>query len=119
MHAGADLEARATAGITPLHAASHWGHTKVVIELAAVSAKLDTRDDNGLTALDHTDFKGQLETANALRFAQANPNINLDLFLDWTVLLDIRETLAGDAFLDWAADVPIEKWDGVTLGGSP
>ena len=37
------------------------------------------------------------------------------LVADYEVLLDIRDTLAGTATLDWAADVPIGEWKGIDV----
>ena len=44
---------------------------------------------------------------------------NPGLEADCAALLAARDTLAGTGTLNWSADVPIEDWDGVTLGGSP
>ena len=41
------------------------------------------------------------------------------LAADCELLLDIRDTLAGTATLNWAADVPIGRWQGVAIGGTP
>ena len=41
------------------------------------------------------------------------------LAADCEVLLDIRDTLAGTAALNWAADVPIEDWKGINVTGMP
>ena len=38
---------------------------------------------------------------------------------DYEVLLAVRDTLAGTATLNWAADTPITEWDGVMISGSP
>ncbi len=38
---------------------------------------------------------------------------------DCRLLLALRDVLAGGAPLNWSEDVPIEFWQGVTLGGSP
>lgn len=38
---------------------------------------------------------------------------------DCEALLDARDTLAGTATLNWAADVPIEEWEGISVGGTP
>ena len=43
------------------------------------------------------------------------PNVQADCAL----LLANRDVLAGDAALNWAEEVPIEFWLGVTVGGSP
>ena len=39
------------------------------------------------------------------------------LFDDCTVLLAVKETLAGDASLNWHAEIPVSSWQGVTVGG--
>ena len=118
LSAGAYTEARAVAGITPLHAAAHWGHTEVVFVLLTAGADVNARDDNGLSALDHTEFKEQTETGRAIKFALANSNFNAGLFSDWEALLDAREQLAGDAFLNWQVDANMRDWDGVTIVAS-
>ena len=42
-----------------------------------------------------------------------------DVQVDCALLLANRDVLAGDAALNWAEEVPIEFWRGVTVGGSP
>ena len=37
------------------------------------------------------------------------------LAADCQVLLDIRDTLAGTAMLNWAADTPVEDWVGISV----
>ena len=46
---------------------------------------------------------------------EANPG----LVADYTVLLQVRDTLAGSTTLNWSTDRPIVDWDGVAIGGSP
>ena len=41
---------------------------------------------------------------------------NTGLISDCETLLAVRDTLAGDATLDWSADVPIAEWEG-SCGG--
>ncbi len=41
------------------------------------------------------------------------------LAADCTALLAARDTLAGTGTLNWAANIPVTSWDGVTVGGSP
>ena len=48
-----------------------------------------------------------------------HPNANPDLIRDCATLLSIRETLAGGATLEWAAQTAMEHWEGVTISGSP
>ena len=45
----------------------------------------------------------------------ANPG----LVYDCEALLESRDTLAGSAALNWSEDVPIRRWDGVHVAGSP
>ena len=40
------------------------------------------------------------------------------LFDDCTALLAVKETLAGEAELNWHAAVPVGLWQGVTVGGA-
>ena len=44
---------------------------------------------------------------------------NEGLVSDCNFLLKERDTLAGTASLNWAADLPISQWDGITIGGTP
>ena len=44
---------------------------------------------------------------------------NPGLASDCDALLAARDTLAGTGTLNWSANVPIEDWDGVMVGGSP
>ena len=41
------------------------------------------------------------------------------LVADYTVLLQVRDMLAGSATLNWSADRPVADWDGITVSGSP
>ena len=44
---------------------------------------------------------------------------NTGLISDCEALLASRDTLAGDATLNWSVNVPIEDWDGITIQGTP
>ena len=44
---------------------------------------------------------------------------NPGLVSDCAVLLAARDTLAGTATLNWAADTPIAEWDGIQVWSSP
>ena len=46
-------------------------------------------------------------------------DLNPGLVSDCRLLLKVRDTLAGDGFLYWSADSPINEWPGVTVDGSP
>ena len=51
--------------------------------------------------------------------AVPDPDNNPGLVSDCEALLASRDTLAGDASLNWSADVSIAQWEGVTVGGTP
>lgn len=51
--------------------------------------------------------------------AVSNPTSNPGLVSDCEALLAARDTLRGNASLNWSADVPIEDWQGVRVGGYP
>ncbi len=50
--------------------------------------------------------------------AVPDPDNNPGLVSDCEALLAGRDTLAGTRSLNWSADMPIENWDGVTIGGA-
>ena len=50
--------------------------------------------------------------------AVADTANNPGLAADCEVLLAAKDTLAGSATLDWSATVPIDQWEGVTVGGT-
>ncbi len=52
-------------------------------------------------------------------FAVANPSTNAELVEDCEALLGLRDTLAGDAALNWTAGTAMSAWTGVTVGGTP
>ena len=58
---------------------------------------------------------GSCSTGNAVE----NPEENTGLASDCRVLLAVRNTLAGRTRLNWSADIPIEHWEGITVGGTP
>ena len=48
-----------------------------------------------------------------------NPKDNPNLVSDCQVLLQERNTLAGSAKLNWSTDIPIARWQGIVVEGSP
>ena len=44
---------------------------------------------------------------------------DLGIVKDCQVLLSIRNTLAGSTGLNWKSNIGIEKWDGITISGTP
>ena len=54
-----------------------------------------------------------------IRYCRGSPPPVPMLFDDCTLLLAVKETLAGEAELDWSAALPIDEWEGVSVGGDP
>ena len=52
-------------------------------------------------------------------FAVTDPDANAELVEDCEALLRLRDTLAGDAALNWSAGAAMTGWTGVTVGGTP
>ena len=48
----------------------------------------------------------------------ASPQANTSLNEDKETLLEIRDTLAGSAALNWTLQLPIDQWEGVTVSNS-
>ena len=57
------------------------------------------------------------DLANTLLCTPLLPPTSPALLDDCTVLLAVKETLAGDASLNWHAEIPVGLWQGVTVGG--
>ena len=51
--------------------------------------------------------------------AVADPTNNPQLVSDCDTLLEVRDTLAGTAVLNWSAGIPVANWSGVEVGGTP
>ena len=52
--------------------------------------------------------------------AVPEPESNPGLVRDCAVLLSVRDTLGGKAWLGgWSGSVPIVEWEGVTVSGAP
>ena len=51
--------------------------------------------------------------------AVVDPEEDMQLVGDCNVLLGLRDTLAGDAELNWSANVSIRDWDGVRVAQAP
>ena len=52
-------------------------------------------------------------------YAVTDPDANPGLVSDCAALLAARDRLAGKTSLNWAADLPIDEWQGITTRGSP
>ena len=69
-----------------------------------------------LTAAGCTFTTGQLEGAQcANSVAVADAPENPGLVADCAILLGIRDKLAGEATLNWSAQLPLEEWEGVSV----
>ena len=51
--------------------------------------------------------------------AVPDPENNPGLVTDCKALLDARDKLAGNVYLDWDAEAAISSWEGVSISGSP
>ena len=70
--------------------------------------------------LEHGQIKAQGEVEEVLHeYAAEVAGLNQEIQSDSEVLLSARDKLAGDAALNWSADIPIPSWDGITVGGNP
>ena len=49
----------------------------------------------------------------------AEPISNPCLVRDCETLMGLRDSLAGEAYLNWHSGIPIEEWMGIKLGGLP
>lgn len=61
-------------------------------------------------------------TADALcanGIAVSEPDDNPSLIYECARLLDAKHIFAAEPPLNWSADVPMDDWEGITLGGSP
>ncbi len=47
------------------------------------------------------------------------PESNPGLVADCVTLMLVRNTLAREVPLNWGPDVPIDQWEGITIGGEP
>ena len=74
------------------------------VTVVAAEAATDTQQDTSACA-----------TGGAVPDAANNPG----LVSDCEALLDGKDTLVGTGTLNWAADVPMVNWDGVSVGNSP
>ena len=83
-----------------------------------IGAYDDITPDDGDTAT-FTPDQPPPEPTCANGTAVTDPGDNHGLVHDCEVLLDNKDTLAGTATLDWAADTAITSWEGVTTGGTP
>ena len=48
-----------------------------------------------------------------------DPQMNLELVRDCETLVGLRDALTGRALLNWGRTIPIQEWEGVSVGASP
>lgn len=72
LSSGADIESTNSVGMTPLQAASLYGHVEVVQALIDGDANLDAQGDTGQTALIWAACRGHLNVVKTLTAAGAN-----------------------------------------------
>ena len=76
---------------------------------------LDDVEDNDLDML-ALPLCGEVDCSSGT--AVEMPDDNSGLVSDCEMLLELRDELAGSAFLNWSPHVAVDSWDGVTVGGS-
>ena len=83
-----------------------WGVPEDLFKVTVVAAEAatDTQQDTSACA-----------TGGAVPDAANNPG----LVSDCEALLVGKDTLVGTGTLNWSADVPMVRWDGVSVGNSP
>ena len=83
----------------------------VVISTTAITISLLT---NGSTVLGVPTLAPDCTGGIAVPDAADNPG----LVSDCETLLAVGDALAGTATLNWSSDIPINQWEGVTIGGA-
>ena len=83
--------------------------------------KVLVRGDQRLLVAEHSNWRDVSGDIAACKEGPiiAHPEANEELVPDCENLLALRQGLAGDAFLNWSATVPIIYWTGVEIEGSP
>ena len=76
---------------------------------------LEDVEDNDLDTLNFP-LCGEVDCSSGT--AVVMPDDNSGLVSDCEMLLELRDELAGSAFLNWSPHVAVGSWDGVTVGGS-
>ena len=89
-----------------------WLGLCLLFALALTAAAVYGSDSRSAVA---SDDNGACEQGGAV----ADPASNPGLAQDCNALLAMRDTLAGDAQLNWSADLSIQQWDGVSVFNAP
>ena len=77
---------------------------------------LEDVEDNDLDTFDNLPLCGEVDCSSGT--AVDEPGSNEGLVADCELLLELRDELAGRAFLNWSPHIAVNTWDGVTVGGS-
>ena len=77
---------------------------------------LEDVEDNDLDTFDNLPLCGEVDCSSGT--AVEMPDDNSGLVSDCEMLLELRDELAGSAFLNWSPHIAVNSWDGVTVGGS-
>ncbi len=77
---------------------------------------LDDITDNDLDALVNLPLCGEVDCSSGS--AVEDPDDNQELVSDCEILMELRDELAGGAFLNWSVHLSLDDWEGVTVGGS-
>ena len=94
-----------------------FGTTNVDFALDDPSRRRPLGDAETAEAADRTN-RDRPDAGRRL-FCRPSSGIASDLQADCALLLAGRDVLAGEASLNWSEDIPIEFWQGVTVGRSP
>ena len=86
--------------------------------VSSYTLTVEASDGNGGTAT-ATVVITVIEASCTNGIAVPGPDDNPGLVSDCTVLLGMRDTLAGDATLDWSPFTAMSDWYGVTMEGTP
>ena len=78
---------------------------------------LEDVEDNDLDTLENLPLCGEVDCSSGSAVEQ--PGDNEDLVSDCETLFELRDQLAGMAYLNWSVHRAIDNWDGITVGGSP
>ena len=78
-------------------------------------------DGTDIRVLAKRNFHGILHPQQVCRAedARPSPDTNVALVADCAALLDFKHSLAGGLELNWGGERPVERWDGVEVGGTP
>ena len=77
---------------------------------------LEDIEDNDLDRFDNLPLCGEVDCSTGT--AVEDPEDSQELVSECEMLIELRDVLAGGAFLNWSVHLSMDDWDGVTVGGS-